>query len=257
MTRQAKFPMKRARNGFLALVFSVGAGGLHAAPPSPDNPEGVKSIALWGTGLTLLALTLDRTVQSDIRSQNFIAKSLDHGDFARKSTVMELLGQTQVPLALSGVLYAGGVLGQTESLERVGRSGAEALVVGGVAVLGLKTVFGRGRPYVDHDADTFHALHGAAAKNASFPSGHATTVFTFAAVVADEYDSIVVDSLAYGLATAVAVGRLYQDQHWASDVVAGATLGIVTGKAVRRWDKARHGGALRTDGRGVYWVWAF
>ncbi|HNF58226.1 MAG TPA: phosphatase PAP2 family protein, partial [Elusimicrobiota bacterium] len=75
--------------------------------------------------------------------------------------------------------------------------------------------------------------------------------------VADEYDSRLVDSLAYGLATAVAVGRLYQDQHWASDVVAGAALGIATGKAVRRWDKAGRGGALRTDGRGVYWAWAF
>lgn len=249
--------MKKARAFFLAVIGSAGVGGLHAAPALPDGPGSVQSIALWGAGLTLVAFSLDRTVQSDIRSQHFIAKTLDHGDYARKGTVLELLGQTQMPLALSGILYGGGLLGKNERLERVGRSGAEALIVSGAAVIGLKTVFGRSRPYVDHDADTFHVFHGAAAKNASFPSGHAATVFTLASVVADEYDSIVVDSLAYGLATAVAVGRLYQDQHWASDVVAGATLGVVTGKAVRRWDKTRHGGALRTDGRGVYWVWAF
>ncbi|HNA61154.1 MAG TPA: phosphatase PAP2 family protein [Elusimicrobiota bacterium] len=250
--------MKKASRVLWAVLLSVHAGPSWASSSDKSmKSESLRPVVLWGAGLTLVGLTLDRTIQNDIRSEHFIAKTLDHGDYARKGTVMELLGQTQVPLVLSGVLYGGGRWGRNERLERVGRSGAGALLLSGTAVIGLKTLFGRSRPYVDHDADTFHVFHGAAAKNASFPSGHTTTVFTLAAVVADEYDSRLVDSLAYGLATAVAVGRLYQDQHWASDVVAGAALGIATGKAVRRWDKAGRGGALRTDGRGVYWAWAF
>jgi undecaprenyl-diphosphatase len=65
----------------------------------------------------------------------------------------------------------------------------------------------------------------------SFPSGHATAAFTAAVFLSDD------DSLAplwYGLAGAVAFSRIYVRMHHASDVIAGAALGLVLGRVLRR-----------------------
>jgi undecaprenyl-diphosphatase len=65
----------------------------------------------------------------------------------------------------------------------------------------------------------------------SFPSGHATAAFTAAVFLSDD------DALAplwYGLAGAVALSRVYVRMHHASDVLAGAALGLVLGRVLRR-----------------------
>jgi undecaprenyl-diphosphatase len=65
----------------------------------------------------------------------------------------------------------------------------------------------------------------------SFPSGHATAAFTAAVFLSDD------DALAtiwYGLAGAVAFSRVYVRMHHASDALAGAALGLVLGRILRR-----------------------
>lgn len=60
----------------------------------------------------------------------------------------------------------------------------------------------------------------------SFPSGHADLVFAGAELVRMEY-GWGWGGAAYAAATTVAVMRLYNNWHWAGDVVAGAGLGIL------------------------------
>jgi membrane-associated phospholipid phosphatase len=43
----------------------------------------------------------------------------------------------------------------------------------------------------------------------------------------------------YGLATGVGVSRIYQNQHWLSDVVASAVIGVAVGKAVVAMNRQR------------------
>lgn len=74
----------------------------------------------------------------------------------------------------------------------------------------------------------------------AFPSGHATSAFTAAMFLSVD------DPLApayFALATAVAASRVYTRMHHASDVLAGAALGLVFGAVARRWAVA----ALRAD----------
>lgn len=69
--------------------------------------------------------------------------------------------------------------------------------------------------------------------NSSFPSGHTTAAFAAATVFAEEYhDEILIPVIAYSAATLVGVSRITQNAHWATDVLAGAALGYITGKQV-------------------------
>jgi undecaprenyl-diphosphatase len=64
----------------------------------------------------------------------------------------------------------------------------------------------------------------------SFPSGHAASAFTAAMLLAGGPAT----PLWFALAAAVASSRVYTQMHHASDVVAGAALGLVLGAIARR-----------------------
>ena len=67
----------------------------------------------------------------------------------------------------------------------------------------------------------------------SFPSGHTANAFAIAGVVNQHYGSRVgVPFYAWGVL--VAGGRMEEDLHFLSDVVAGAAIGLVVGRSVSR-----------------------
>ena len=81
----------------------------------------------------------------------------------------------------------------------------------------------------------------------SFPSGHTANAFFGAAVLAEEYkdQSIVYPIAGYTVATATGVFRMLNNRHWASDVLVGAGIGILSAKAayvVYPWLKEKIGG---------------
>jgi len=65
----------------------------------------------------------------------------------------------------------------------------------------------------------------------SFPSGHTSAAFVTAAVVQRHYGWRL-GVPAYGLASYVAMSRLSENRHFASDVLVGAAIGMVSGRAV-------------------------
>lgn len=69
--------------------------------------------------------------------------------------------------------------------------------------------------------------------NQSFPSGHTSNAFAVATVAQQHY-GWKIGVPAYGLAGLMGISRIHQDKHWLSDVVAGATLGYISGRTVTR-----------------------
>lgn len=65
----------------------------------------------------------------------------------------------------------------------------------------------------------------------SFPSGHASTTFATATVLQRHF-GWKVGVPAYGAAAYVAASRIQSRKHYLSDVVVGATIGIIAGRAV-------------------------
>jgi membrane-associated phospholipid phosphatase len=128
--------------------------------------------------------------------------------------------------------YGGvGYLTENEKMEEIGLLAVEALTVANSISLTVKVATGRSRPMRDRGGYSYKPFSGSRSDTA-FPSGHATTAFTIASVFADGYESPWVGALTYSLACLVGWQRLYDDKHWASDVLAGAALGTVVGKSV-------------------------
>jgi undecaprenyl-diphosphatase len=122
-----------------------------------------------------------------------------------------------------------------------GRRGALALLVCVLTITvsdqvnsrAVKPLIRRMRPSVEL-ADT-RPMFGVR-RSYAFPSSHAVNVFAAAPLVRELYPSA---GIAYlGIASAVALSRVYVGDHWPSDVLAGAALGLWIGwlgrKTLRR-----------------------
>jgi membrane-associated phospholipid phosphatase len=123
-------------------------------------------------------------------------------------------------------LIAGGLISKDQAVTKSGLRLAFSLALAGVADQGLKAVIGRERPTANDGAFDFDPGH----LDAAFPSGHTTMAFAMAASLADDVHPTWAKIGLYGVATGVAVSRVYQEKHWVSDVLGGAALGIASAK---------------------------
>jgi undecaprenyl-diphosphatase len=96
---------------------------------------------------------------------------------------------------------------------------AVADLAAGLAANGLQRAFGHRRPDVSRLVALPHSH--------SFPSGHATTSFACAAVLATLEPRLRAPAIL--LAAAIAYSRLYVGVHYPADVLAGAALGAAIG----------------------------
>jgi len=144
-------------------------------------------------------------------------------------------------LFLGGVitaLYSIGEFSNKPSLRKTALLSMESWLTSGVVVLSLKFLIGRARPYTREGSAEFQPF-SPGSSHYSLPSGHATSAFAVASVIAGQSDSKFVDILVYSLASMVAVSRVHDRKHWPSDVFIGSALGYAVGKAICRLNIGR------------------
>jgi hypothetical protein len=122
------------------------------------------------------------------------------------------------PVALVYGLNLVGIHGKNTFIDRT-LIWAMAEGMMGLTTFGLKKATHRLRP----DGSDYY----------SFPSGHTANAFLGAEFMAQELGdkSIGYSAVGYGFATATGILRMYNRDHWFSDVVAGAGFGILSAKA--------------------------
>jgi len=220
--------------------------GLYATAPIRWE-AGDWGMAAGAVGLTALLVPLaDRPVREWMQEHQSPAASRT-ADFVRQA------GNGWWTVPLLGGLWGTGWALESPHEQRTAREATEAIAFSAVVSQALKYSAGRARPFANGDPWDWGDSRGNEGK--SFVSGHAQAAWSVLTVIGFEYRDVpVVAPLAFGLAGACSISRLYDDKHWTSDVVAGSLLGFASGYAVVRWNRDR---ALQVDPQGVTFRTAF
>ena len=128
------------------------------------------------------------------------------------------LGDGWVQAGAAVATYTVGAAIKHAPTRHIGSDLIRAQLVNGLLTRALKLVVDRKRP----DGGGH-----------SFPSGHTSATFATAGVLGAHFGWKVAVP-AYAIAGFVGWARVRDDQHWATDVAAGATLGAVVGYSVAR-----------------------
>ena len=165
---------------------------------------------------------LAREIQREpLQNNHFLTESADFFDF---------MG-TKGSVYIGTTMYIVGRLARVERVADLGLHGTESLYLAQTLVRLVKGLAGRARPQLDiEDPRSFKLGRGFGDSDTyrSFPSGHAGMAFAAAAAVTSETSkwwprsTWYIGPVMYGGAALVAISRMYDNRHWASDIVAGA-----------------------------------
>jgi membrane-associated phospholipid phosphatase len=145
----------------------------------------------------------------------------------------------ETTLTLAGIAaYGVGRLSRSPALTDIAFHMTEAVVTASVASQVIRGPLGRSRPHVTNlqDQYDFHWFKGFGQFNyRAFPSIHSSSGFAAATALVQETRMRkpgavkFVAPVLYGIALTPGLSRMYLGQHWASDVFAGAVMGVFAG----------------------------
>jgi membrane-associated phospholipid phosphatase len=203
----AEEPAKPTRSFFPALVHDLGDDVKHI--PRRNTLYWLA----WGTGASLAIHPAD----------DYLNNHLSTSDTAKNVFLLgKYIGSFPVLIGTAGTTYIVGRARGSRRGQHLGMDLIEAtLLADGMTQL-IKVAVRRERPLRDD---------GTRASGFAFPSGHAAGTFA-AATVLQQHLGWKWAVPTYTVASYVAMSRLVDDRHWASDVTAGAALGIIVGRSV-------------------------
>jgi membrane-associated phospholipid phosphatase len=180
-----------------------------------------KSDAKWWLGFGAVTAAL---IATDRHTSTLLENS--KGQVAWGNN-LSTIGAAYTLIPVVAGFYTFGVLDENPKARETAVLGGEALLDSLIVVSILKPIAGRNRPNTKDDQGSW--FDG----GASFPSGHAIETWSLASVISYEYGHTkLVPIIACALAGVVTVSRFSAQQHYASDLVAGAGMGWFIGRYV-------------------------
>lgn len=216
--------------GSFAPVLAVAqdSSTIAVTPPVPKQP----AIKWWevgtvvGGGLLTMA-AVDGPVQEWSSDPGHYHQATD--DLAN---AFQLFGAPAVVYPVSAGIILVGLVAKQPALFHSGLRIGASVLLAGVVTEGAKLAFGRVRPDATADVWDYQPFSG----NASLWSGHTALAFAFATSLSQEIHRTWVTVGLYTLATGTAWSRVYENDHWVSDVIIGAVVGVTSAKlATGRW----------------------
>jgi membrane-associated phospholipid phosphatase len=246
----------------------LGFGPTARAQRAPDDTAKtffVKRDLVWSAAA--LAATGAISV-FDKRIANWTQSPSIQGSSSRHTFVNDLTKVNETTLTGAAILsYGIGRLAHVNTMADVSLHTAEATILTSLISQTIRGPLGRVRPSISPD-DQYKFQFGKGFThfdNRSFPSLHSAVGFAAATAVSTEIHernpgaSWWVTPVAYTVAMVPGLTRMYLDQHWASDVVAGGFVGALIGTRVVRYahthnrnklDRALLGSIIQPDAHG-------
>ena len=208
-----------------------------------DTRDILSSPSSWGksgwvrasvaAGITLGLYSYDREIQDWVQDHR-------NGASDRIADYAEPFGNGMFILPSLGGLYLYSRLYRDERAGRAALLGLRSVIISGLITNAMKFAGHRHRPDSGDGHDVWDGP-GLSASDLSFPSGHATSAFALASVIASEYeDKAYVPPLSYGIAALTALSRVNDNKHWASDVFMGSVIGYAAGKTIYALQRGRN-----------------
>ncbi len=199
----------QSRTRFLRWAYQDAAGLAH------DFSQGRTPLYALGAMALLTPLSsLDQNI--DYRVDTYSGAAGDFLDFANE------LGGPKMNIPVAGV-FAISLLTDDARFQDAAFTSLQSLIYSGAISYGIKSTVGRFRPYEQNGSHRFAPFSG----NSSFPSGHTTAAFAIMTPWVLYYPHPVTYGL-FALSTGTAIARVVREKHWATDVLAGGTLGFFT-----------------------------
>ncbi len=207
-----------------AILLIVGTRGLGAQLRL--EPRGAGGWIAAGSAIAAAALFDERARAFSVEHRSGFARSVaDAGNAAGTGrNIIAGLAVTYVAVRLTHHRRA------ADRVLRVAAGYAVSNAIVGV----LKPVVGRHRPDSTNDAWRFRPFSTGGEWH-SLPSSHAVHAFSLASGIAIATRRSWSSAVAYTGASVVAWSRLYDDQHWASDVTTSAVVGIAATATTMGW----------------------
>ena len=200
--------------------FEVG-GDIFTQPANFTSDDWIKLSVTFGiTGLSTL---IDKDIQEFSQSNK--------SDFTDHLFKIDKYYHIESMIISIAAIYGYGVLADNENVRNLGLRLSEATFYSGLINLSTRFLIGRGRPNITESQYDFRPLDFSWDYSA-FPSAHTTLAFAYSAVMAQEYNNFFWKFGWYSLSALVGYARIYNDQHWLSDVLMGAALGYFIGEFV-------------------------
>jgi membrane-associated phospholipid phosphatase len=143
-------------------------------------------------------------------------------------------GEPLTVAALTGVVYVTGLLARQERLRETAVILTGTLLpTGGIQTV-AKRAAGRARPHLGLGHDVFDPFRNEEAYY-SFFSGHTMVAMATSHAFARQFPHPVTKVVFYSLGAMGGFARLYEEDHWLSDVVLGGVLAVVSVNSVAKW----------------------
>lgn len=177
----------------------------------------------------------------DQRIAHYAQRPSVQGSDSRHSGVDDLTRVNETTLTEAAVLgYVVGRLAHSNTTADVAAHVGESVILTSVISQAIRGSLGRTRPSVSPTGQyNFRVGKGFSNfDNRAFPSLHSATAFAAAAALVGEIHerkpgaSRFATPLLYAAAAVPGLTRVYLNQHWASDIVAGAFVGTLLGSRV-------------------------
>lgn len=192
------------------------------------TPLDMEGYGFVGTLAVAGAVGITYIFDDDIRTK--LAGSKSKG-LDKATDAGNLIGDPFLHIGIAAAVYGGGILADSPRWKDTGEMLGEAIILADATTFVLKESVGRARPFANSDKGSFTPARFKSNYD-SLPSMHTSSSFAMASVMAATTENLATKAAYYSTAAFVGFSRMYQNKHWASDVVLGAAIGELCGRIV-------------------------